>query len=154
MKCEKGDVYQLRDKETGYIEAIFEITRYNSASLDGILKQVVSWDTDKTPIEYHFIADIYCKWDSCTHWWFRGEDYKDGCDEGDIDGYYHLCGPECFIAHIQAMCFAWNVASNLLADRHETDECDYSVYRPKYIRELTDLLLKDYEIIAIPSKSE
>lgn len=157
MKCEKGDVYQLRDKETGYIDAIFEITRAGSASLDGILKEVTCWDSDdKTPIEYDFIADIYFKWDSCTHWWFRGEDYiytGDDTTKGDIDGYYHLCGPQCFMSHIRNMCFAWKVAGELLADPRETGD-HLNEYDPKYIKELTELMLKDYEIFVSPSKSD
>lgn len=46
-----------------------------------------TWDK---PSDEIFFADVWVKWDSCSHFNFYGEDYK--TKEDDNNSYYHICG--------------------------------------------------------------
>lgn len=95
----KYNKYNLID-EQGYVNSILRIYK-QSLNAFFVLSNVISWDNDKQPIEEQFVADVYFKWDACTHWNFYGEDYPT-----DKDSYYHLCGLGGIISHTNAMIFA------------------------------------------------
>ncbi|MBR2389271.1 MAG: hypothetical protein IKA94_00560 [Mogibacterium sp.] len=138
--------YYLKNKD-GEIWAKFEITDlHEGSSLDGQLYEATAWSgcDQKTPIEWSFIADIYGKWDSCTHWWFRGED----CDpelKTEKDSYYHLCGGYCFAGHIRNMCFAWKVMCMVLSGNRD-DSYALEYYTEGSIGEVIEFMLKDFTI--------
>ena len=90
-----------------------------------------SWSTGKDgkcniPDDTSFLASIYYKWNSCTHWYFRGE-------ENDKSGYYHICST--FNQFIRAQLFAVKVMEEILMDNGcEKDHCihqefDWSEYK-------------------------
>lgn len=139
----KGDVYYLINSD-GYTTCKFEFT---DDYMTGVCYECYTWDTHKNPLEYHYVADVYCKWDSCTHWWFRGQDY----DSGDNDSYYHLCGSGCFTDHIRAMCFVWRLAAmTLIKDENYSKSLKPDIAR-YYIgddktRQLVSLMLDGYTI--------
>lgn len=139
----ENDTYYLK-KNDGDIELKFVVTddRYSS-SICGNCFEYHSWRLDGTPVESSFVASVYCKWDTCTHWWFYGEDYDPEFD--DKDSYYHLCGRRCFKGHIRAMCFIWKLCAELLKSRDESDIVDD--YYDDEITTLIDFMLKDYTII-------
>lgn len=87
---------------------------------------------------WEFVAHVSLKWDSCTHWYFYGEDY-DGEYPKHIDAYYHLCGSEYFLKHIIIMCFGWKVGQLINHDE------DWYIDEPK-IEKIVDLVLEDFEI--------
>lgn len=116
--------YYLKDKDNGAIYSKIEVTDvdrcligkcYSAYSLsDYSMLGVLGWN---------FVADVCCKFDGCTHWHFFGERYDPETDaathDNEIDAYYHICGPECFIEHIRNMCFIWKVAEMALIDSYD-----------------------------------
>lgn len=110
----KGDIWYLKDPcDNDRVIAKFELT---DDYYTGNLWTAVSWD-DEGPFHWHFVAEVYAKWDACTHWWFKGELFDPEEDakthDNEIDAYYHLCGPHIFLEHIRTMCFMWVVASRI-----------------------------------------
>lgn len=134
-------VYYLNDSD-GMIIAKFEFEA--DPSIIGKCWSAIGWiGDDDTPVEWEFVADVYCKWDGCTHWNFWGEDYDPEIDnKEEKDSYYHLCGCHCFANHIRYMCFIWKVSEMVLSKSVGTD--DY--YDSEEIKNLIELMLKDYTI--------
>ena len=138
------DVYYLKDSE-GLVVSKFEVDELRTASIDGKCYEAFSWSldiNDYDSIEYHFVADVYCKWDSCTHWWFKGADY-DPITKDEHDSYYHLCGAYSFMGHIRSMCFVWYIVGELLKD---IDKYDNYYNETKEINDLIEYMLKDHTI--------
>lgn len=104
--------YQLINKEAGYCESIFVKSNEYDLSLKGILLEANSWSiVDKSVVNCSFIASLCIKWDGCSHFWFKGEDYlNDSEHEDDEDSYYHICGFNSYIEHFRSMIFAWKLA--------------------------------------------
>ena len=99
-------VYRLIDE---YNRPIFEFRgKYDDYSLSGQLYWIVGWDMNYTPMDYEFVADMSIKWDGCSHWYFNGMDYSE--DNKEIDGYYHICGEECYIEFMQGIMFVYELA--------------------------------------------
>lgn len=112
----KGDIWYLKDKNDN--NRIIAKIEFTDDYCTGKCFEAYSWSLDGTPWDYHFVADFYCKWDGCTHWWFKGEDYDENISDS-LDSYYHLCGAESFVSHVRMMCFAWKVSCmNLIRDEH------------------------------------
>lgn len=134
----KGDRYLLRHK-SGRIIANFVVEND-----DGCLIGKCYEDDDDSI----FIASVYCKADSCTHWRFYGEDYRDDV-KSYIDPYYHLCGGHCFTHHITAMCFVWKLAANILSESmpHRAAVIYGEYFDHDRIEKLVGLMLDGYEII-------
>lgn len=107
--------------ENGYIVSKIEATDVDRC-LDGMCYSAVSWEpySKVDVLDWHFVADVYCKFDSYTHWYFHGEDYNPETNT-ENDSYYHICGPECFKEHIHNMCFVWKVAEMVLKDSYGND---------------------------------
>lgn len=143
----KGDVWYLRHKvDDNTIVAKIEFT---DDYCTGACHECYSWYSDNTPAEWHLVAEFYCKWDSCTHWWFKGEDYDKEID-GSIDSYYHLCGSPCFLNHIRNMCFVWKVAAMTLIKVNKDSQYLKREIADNYFNEkinkLIELMLDDYTI--------
>lgn len=144
----KGDVYYLKDNngQIGYKFVVGD----DDFCLQGKCYEAYSWNMDGTPYEYSYVAGVYCKWDACTHWYFRGEDYE---TEGEADSYYHLCGGYSFMGHIIAMCFVWKLAEQIISDCEHTKSLHVSgyihdeYYDHERIKQLIELVLNGYEIV-------
>lgn len=120
--------YYLEGKD-GRIFSKFEATDVDRC-LDGNCYIATTW-TDysmRDVLEWDFFADVYCKFDGCTHWYFNGEDYDPESDkrthDNEINAYYHICGPERFNEHIMNMCFVWKLAEMVLKKSY--DDSRYS----------------------------
>lgn len=139
-----SDVYYLKDTKTGYIEGKFVVKKADTSHVDGVCYDAVSWIGPDNPIDFQLLADVYCKWDACTHWYFEGEDYDpETATHGDNpDGYYHLCSGDGFNHHIRLMCFVWKLVADIMGeDRVE------NYFEVDTTRKLVDLMLDGYEIV-------
>lgn len=90
--------------EDGRVINTIKINELSNISLRGEVYQAVSWDMEDNVCEENFFANIYIKWDGCSHIYFEGED--------KIDSYYHLCGGNYFIEHMQTLAFIVKVAKD------------------------------------------
>ncbi len=134
----KGDRYLLKHKSGGIV------ANFVVENDDGCLMGKCYEDDDDSL----FIANVYCKADSCTHWHFYGEDYYNLAGV-PIDPYYHLCGSHFFTLHITAMCFIWKLAENILSESmpDRSVEIHDNYFDHDRVRKLVDLMLDGYEII-------
>jgi hypothetical protein len=148
----KGDTYYLIEDKIGYIVAKLVLT---DDFMTGDCYTTHAWDTDGTPLESSYFAGFYCKPDSCTHWYFRGEYHDPEIKESDGDSYYHICGDYCLKDHIRTMCFIWKVAAMIHIEDAKASRIGW---RPETIQEcylddeeikaLMDLMLDGYTIKA------
>lgn len=141
------DVYYLIDDD-GYIVAKFEPTRVCGSGIDGVIYVATEWGTDPSAygaVEYEFLAEVYCKFDSCTHWWFKGEDY-DVELKTEKDSYYHLCGSGSFTNHIRGMCFVWRLVPEIMKAVEPNNDWTGEYRDYKIANELVDLMLRDHTI--------
>lgn len=122
----KGDRYFLRDNK-GYIIGVFEVDSDDCHSVMGKCYEPYSWYQDKLPAESNFFADVYCKWDSCTHWNFYGEDYDPELDKTSdgVDSYYHICGEYGLHNHVRLMCFVWKLVSDIMTINRRKSNVQY-----------------------------
>lgn len=133
--------YYLKDNNDMVI-AKFEQPKDDIFS--GITYMCESWDgKTNEPLEWSFHSEVYAKWDGCSHWWFRGEDYNLETEEKE-ESYYHICSS--FQTFILIMCFVWKIAGEYhkedLTKRHILS----SLTTEEYDLELIDYMLKDYKI--------
>ena len=150
-----GSIFYLKDSDD-YIIGVITIDNSDHHAVDGTCKEVTSWYGNKIPdIENaKYLADFYCKWDACTHWNFRGEDYDPLIENCDEDNYYHLCGQRSFTDHIRLMCFVWKVVAMILVrENQKSDFVDNSEYVLKEayfesdkIKALVEFMLDGYTI--------
>ncbi len=136
-------VFYLKDTE-GNIISKFEMT--SDSMFEGRAYECVSWDGESNePIDWLFHSEVYAKWDGCSHWWFRGEDYNSTLDDYNNDGtesYYHICSS--FNNFIRTMCFVWKLAGNY---HIKLDKTPNDLTLEEYNLDIIDYMLKDYEII-------
>lgn len=138
------NVFYLYDTEK---KPIFKLSMIDNSSYKARLYEVTRWEDKFVEYESGFIAEIFFKWDACTHWNFYGEDYIP-TDE-NTDSYYHICGTHCFCDHIRAMCFAWKVMMFIKANEQSDyieSVLEYYWNDNKEIQTLIDFMLNDYEI--------
>ena len=141
--------FHLKDSD-GYVVAVFDIEEADKHSVIGKCWTPTRWrcsddQHNKEPLESDFLARVYMKWDSCTHWHFNGEDWSEKGDE--VDAYYHLCGPNIFVNHIRAMCFVWKVAADLIiASSDNQFDSEEFYFDDKKIKPLIELMLDGYTI--------
>lgn len=101
--------------KNGKIISIYKLNKkmINGNCVDGIISNVYSWDNETgEPIDEHFFADAYIKWDGCSHFRFYGEDYvqtEDNKENNEIDSYYHICGIDSYMEFMRTMIFGYEV---------------------------------------------
>lgn len=139
-------VFYLQDSD-GYIVSKFEMT--TNERFEGRAYECISWDgITKKPEEWLFHSEVYAKWDGCSHWWFKGEDYSvetDSCEHNGTDGYYHICSS--FDNFIRTMCFVWKLAGNYHINNLKEKNLLDNERLKEYNLELVDYMLKDYKIL-------
>ena len=143
------DTYYLVRIEDDCIVGKFEVDKADKRSVTGNCYSATGWLLDRRePIDWDFIADVYCKWDSCTHWNFRGEDYDPEINKDEPgDNYYHLCGEEYFTNHIRMMCFVWVVVSSIMEMyRTPSDSIFEEYFGNETTVLLVNLMLNQYKI--------
>ena len=97
------------------------------------------FDEFKKIYEKHFIANVYWKYDNCTHWNFYGMDYIPQTPNEDINpGYYHICGSFFMTRWMIMFAFVRKVMNEILGDK--TDDYEDSD------KQLDKQLLKTYTI--------
>ena len=147
----KGDTYYLVDKRDNTLAAKIVIT---DDYCTGICYEAFGWykpDDGTEGVDYRYFCEFYSKWDSCTHWWFKGEDYDEET-KNEHDSYYHICGSPCFENHIRNMCFVWKVSAMVLLKLEQHEDSSYlrreiaDNYFDKKINALIKLMLENYEI--------
>lgn len=139
----KGDTYYLIDKIDNNIAAKIVIT---DDYCTGVCYNAISWykpDEGVEGADYEYFCEFYSKWDSCTHWWFKGEDYDEETD-AEHDSYYHICGARCFKDHIRNMCFVWKVSAMVLLklEQHKESSCLRREITDDYFDEEINNLIK------------
>lgn len=119
--------------------------RSTEAAFFGAAYVVHSMTREGEIINADFHSDFYLKWDSCTHWYFNGEDYDADVEESG-GSYYHLCGAHWFDLHLVVMAFVWEVARRYLSKNNVYGNGKYTTdcYNESKIK---DLLLEGYEIV-------
>ena len=142
-----GDTYYLIDS-ADYPVARFMVEEAEKCYVSGDCFVPYSWCNDKTIFEEYFFADMTCKWDGCTHWMFRGEDYNSETDQNE-DCYYHICGEHYFQRHIRTMCFVWKIVSDIMESRVKDN-----YFEDETTRKLVDLMLEGYTIKKVEKESE
>ena len=133
-------IHYLKDSD-GFPIFEVEIEKLDEYTCDFIIYKPTSWECDNSDIyEKKFIAEVYWKWDFCTHWWFYGEDYdKSLGDEAEKDSYYHICSDHS--DYIRMFAFIRKLMYSLLGDEQDW-------YNDKD-KELDELVLKGFEIVEV-----
>lgn len=124
---------------------------YDTDKNDLTCYEVNGWTSDENgkfivPSDISYVAGVYARFDGCTHWYFRGEDYRPE-DGRDFDSYYHICGPYCLKNMMTHMCFIWEVAAREHIE-HRKDFYDDL----ESLNKIRDLILAEYEIVEEESK--
>lgn len=153
-----SDVYYLKNKETGYIVGKFVVDEATGFAVFGKCYDAVGWYGPDNPTDWDFLADVYCKWDSCTHWYFYGEDYDPEYEESEKDSYYHLCAEHTFNSHIRLMCFVWKLVADIMAERGDKpEECERDITKNYFeleeTRKLVELMLDGFEVVFEPGEN-
>lgn len=129
--------YELLDKSECAI-CIISIKRITESGVVFTIWEVTSWDGETNePYEKDFVAEVYWKYDNCTHWNFYGMDYDPETDE-EKDSYYHICGSFFMTRWMIMFAFARKVITEILGDTTQ----DYR----DFDKELDNQLLKEYTI--------
>lgn len=129
------------------IKYIFKVdtSSDNAAYLNGDLFEVVSW-SDGEPYETGHIANLYLKWDGCTHWRFNEE------EEIDIQGnYWHICGSSNLEEIRVMMAFIWKCAQVWMTKYIENPDAnnDYKRFFDRHAD-----ALGNYKFVIRPSLDE
>jgi hypothetical protein len=81
------------------------------------VEEVVAYELgDKQNYESQLYLTGTIKWDSCSHFWF-GER-----ENGEQDGYLHICGVKSFEKHIKLLEFLYKKAFELMNRQPEKGE--------------------------------
>lgn len=147
---QKKDVKRwfLKRKGTDNVVAYIEEDEDHSSevALVGTAYTPSTWDHKDNILEADFHSEFYLKWDSCTHWYFRGEEYDDKLFESDSNSYYHLCGAYCFDLHMIVMAFVWEVAKRCIS-RFDHNHIKNDTIKYYDESKFASVLLEDYEIV-------
>ena len=103
MKDEVKKIFRLYENDM----IVYELRITSDNGLIGNLYDQHNSPSDEP--EYSFIANVYIKFDMCSHWNFYGTDYNSD-NESEKDSYYHICGGHEYIRFFRAMAFAAEVA--------------------------------------------
>ena len=155
MMLEVKDTYYLVDEMDDSIVGKFEVDTADDCHVTGNCYSATAWTSDNQPIEWGFVSDVYCKWDSCTHWNFRGEDYDPEINKNEPgNNYYHLCGEEVFINHIRMMCFVWMVVTIIMEKYRQDRVVSHQYLEDDNTALLVHSLLNGYKIESAEYRAE
>ena len=101
---------ELIDK-TGTIIATVRQTETWTHNFGGFISIPNSWSMDNTVYEEDFLLSCSIKWDGCSHFWYKGQDYL---SDEEIYPYYHECGLNYYYKHFIAKLFAFEVAKHYM----------------------------------------
>ena len=90
----------------GYVVFLLQEIEKHDLFLKFNIKKCISWDMDDEIAETEDYMSGYVKWDGCSHVWFGEE------DNGNRDGYLHLCGKEQWELHCKMMVAVYEYCSN------------------------------------------
>lgn len=153
----KGDTYYLKTVG-GDILGKFVVDQDDYFSVTGKCYEATSWDAKTGEVySWLFHSGVYCKWDGCTHWNFKGEDYDPEID-GSEDSYYHLCGEYSFNRHIQLMCFVWKLVATLMIARNKEEnniqlDIEENYFELSVTKDLVELMLDGCTIELVGKES-
>lgn len=98
---------ELIDMEDGArIIAYYNRKNDYPLSADGEIHIVTAWNLDDSPYHTDFFAEMFVKWDGCSHFYFYGDDYL---NTKKADSYYHICGAYDLVNHMRMLVFAYEV---------------------------------------------
>ncbi len=101
------------------VVAIVRQTENWDYSLNGIISLVTSWDLNGKPSNEEFLANCFIKWDGCSHFWYKGQDFP---YEEEVYPYYHECGLNYYYLNFVAKLFAFEVAKHYMKDIQSMDD--------------------------------
>lgn len=88
-----------------------------------ITTSVDSWSyPDNKPIDEGFFSNNWVKWDGCSHFYFTGDS-----SVVEQDSYYHICGVDFYIKHMQLLWFSlkcWSFEHENFDELEELFELD------------------------------
>lgn len=113
--------FSLIDDKTGYSIAEFRVESMNEVAISGSVYNPYSWEYEGSPLEYNYFAGVHIKWDACSHFYYRGEEY--GTKDWEQDGCYHICGGHSYLDHIRTIAFVLEVG-RMNIKRYDVDEFD------------------------------
>lgn len=124
-------VFELVNTNCDYQPEIIYVPDLNDNTYEygmtGQMFSISSWskaddsDVYNKPGEPEYIAGMYIKFDGCSHWYFKGEDYN-GEDDSE-DSYYHICGFSTYTFQMRALMFGFQLLVNKLGeDKVDSDE--------------------------------
>lgn len=146
MEKEKMRIFWLVNKADGMVEAVFNV---DTVEHTGVCKRGRAWEIDHpVPFEWELVAEIYFRFDGCTHWHFWGEDWE-GTEE-TADSYYHICGSTCLLSMMRYMAFVWTVCGKL---QNEWSREEFYL-DDKRLNHLIESALEGYEIQERLGKNE
>ena len=113
-------IYRLQevDSEYNWVSHEIRINDHNNAYVNGELYLVNGTNINGVPLGYSFIGNFSIKFDLCSHWYFKGEDFK---ETDEHDSYYHICGGDSYIDFMTGIAFAVEV-SKILLDIEKDDD--------------------------------
>ena len=99
-----------------YINFLLEITmkQDHMMAFDGY--EVIAWDENNNPVEMELYISGTIKWDGCSHVLFGEHD-----EDGNQNGYLHLCGAHEWRKHIKIMTEVYKFASENITNFDKTE---------------------------------
>lgn len=100
--------------KTHCTQAILIVLRQEEHYIDFKLERAIAWcpDTDEV-LEKEFYLEGKMKWDGCSHVYFKGP-----CG----DGYYHMCGLNCWQFHAQIVEWLYKQLTTLMDNKQEAGD--------------------------------
>lgn len=120
----RAELVDIEDDER--VVAIFNRkTKASPYSIEGDIQIVTAWNaTDSVPYQTSYFANVFAKWDGCSHFYFYGGDYD---NDKEKDSYYHICGIPDYIQHMRMYVFIYevmveHVGYEKILEKEELDE--------------------------------
>ena len=138
----------IRNCEDGYryLFAHIDVTDTYDLVCYRACEWTVDHELDTDHCEFEFVAKVWAKTDSCTHWWFKGENYDpESKSKNNGDAYYHICGPEFLEDMIYCQLFIWEIAGRVHGWEHAWAIGEYK--GNKYLNKLIDDMLTRFDIL-------
>lgn len=91
------------------------IMRFDEYSISFIVHEITGWSEDNEPAGFEDYLSGTIKWDGCSHIWF-------GEDQGDKDGYIHMCGVGTWKRHCMLMEWIYKTVFALFENADESEK--------------------------------